>query len=168
MTDEISDLTELELVQNPGFGAYLIWNFTLGYQEDGAEAAPFLLAFLVLPILFHRRSMEAVASTRKASGLTLFAAKFDREREALIALQTRALLLRPLTLQSIGVAATSRLVRIRHETGLLHGYPSDLLDVRMPLLPERIKALPAAANKLGYWFSRLGMSQVASTLRIEF
>lgn len=164
-----ADLTELDLVQNPAIGAYLIWNFTLGYQEDGAtEAAPFLLAFLVLPMLLHQQTLEAVASTRKASGLTLFAAKFDREREALVELHSRARLLRPLSLQSIGVASTSRLIRIEHGSALLHGYPLDLLDVKKPSIPERLKGFSSAADKIGYWFSKLGISQIASTLRIDF
>ena len=163
-----TNLTELDLVQNPAIGAYLIWNFTLGYQEDGPDAAPVLLAFLVLPMLLHRQTFEAVASTRKASGLTLFAAKFDREREVLVELHLRARLLRPLTLQSIGVASTSRLVRIDHASALLHGYPLDLLEVKKPAIPERLKGFPAAADKIGYWFSKLGLPQIASTLRIDF
>ncbi len=44
-------LTELDIVQNPAIGAYLIWQFALGYQEDGAEGVPIPLAFLVLPML---------------------------------------------------------------------------------------------------------------------
>ena len=75
-------LTELDVVQNPAIGAYLIWQFTLGYQEDGAEVAPIPLAFLVLPMLLHRQTFDEVASTRKASGLTLFAAKLDVEGNA--------------------------------------------------------------------------------------
>lgn len=161
-------LTELDLVQNPAIGAYLIWNFTLGYQEEGAETVSFLLAFLVLPMLLHRPTYEAVASTRKASGLPLFAAKFDKEREALMELHGRALQLRPLSLQSIGVAATSRLLKIDHEAATLHGYPLDLLDVKKPSIPERLKGFSGAADKIGYWFSKLGMPQIASTLRIDF
>lgn len=163
-----TDLTELDLIQNPAIGAYLIWNFTLGYQEDGAEAAPFLLAFLVLPMLLHRRTFNEVASTQKASGLTLFAAKFDRDREVLIELHARARLLRPLSFQSVGVASTSRLIRIDHESALLHGYPLTLLNVKKPSIPERLKGFSGAAEKLGHWFSKLGLPQVASTLRIEF
>jgi hypothetical protein len=87
-------LNELDLVQNSAIGAILIWYYALGYQEDGAEAAPMLPAFLVLPMLLHRQTFEAVASTRKASGLTLFAAKFDREREVLLELQARTCMLR--------------------------------------------------------------------------
>lgn len=161
-------LTELDLVQNPAIGAYLIWNFALGYQEDGAEAAPFLLTFLVLPMLLHRRTFNEVASTKKASGLTLFAAKFDRDREVLIELHARARLLRPLSLQSIGVASTSRLIRIDHESAQLHGYPLASLDVKKPSIPERLKGFSGAAEKVGYWFSKLGLPQIASTLRIEF
>lgn len=28
-------LNELDIVQNPVIGAYLIWQFALGYQEEG-------------------------------------------------------------------------------------------------------------------------------------
>ena len=163
-----SGLSELDLVQNPAIGALLIWHYTLGYQEDGAEAAPMLPAFLVLPMLLHRQTFEAVTSTRKASGLTLFAAKFDREREVLLELQGRTRMLRQLSLQSIGVASTSRLVRIDHGLGSLRGRSLELLEAKKPLLPERLKGFPAAGEKIGYWFSKLGVAHIASTLRIAF
>lgn len=161
-------LSELEIVQNPAIGSFLIWHFALGYQEDGAETVPLPLAFLVLPILLHRPTFDAVASTRKASGLTLFVVKFEKEREVLMELHGRAMQLRPLSLQSIGMAATSRLVRIDYENAALHGYPLDLLGVRKPTLPERLKGFGGAAEKVGYWFSKLGISQIASTLRVDF
>lgn len=161
-------LTELDIIQNPAIGAYLIWQLALGYQEEGAEAVPIPLAFLVLPMLLHRQTFDEVASTRKASGLPLFAAKFDKEREILMGIHGRAIQLRPLSLQSIGVAVTSKLVRIDYQTAQFHGHPLDLLDVRKPKLPERLKGFASAADKLGYWFSKLGLVQIASTLRVDF
>jgi hypothetical protein len=161
-------LSELDIVQNPAFGAFLIWHFALGYQEDGAEAAPIALAFLVLPILLHRRTFDEVASTRKASGLPLFAAKFDKDREALMELHGRALQLRSLSLQSIGTAATARLLRVDYGGATIHAFQQDLIEVRKPVLPERLKGFAAASGKVGYWFSRLGFAQIASTLRIDF
>lgn len=163
-----ASLSELDLVQNPAIGAFLIWQYALGYQEDGAEAAPMLPAFLVLPMLLHRQTFDAVTSTRKASGLTLFAAKFDREREVLLELQGRTRMLRQLSLQSIGVASTSRLVRIDHESASLRGRPLELLEAKKPSLPERLKGFSANADKIGYWFSKLGVAHIASTLRIDF
>ncbi|MEO7680259.1 MAG: three component ABC system middle component, partial [Sphingomonas sp.] len=56
----VPDLSEVDIVQNPAFGAFLMWHFALGYQEDGADAVSFALAFLVLPILLHRQTFEAV------------------------------------------------------------------------------------------------------------
>jgi hypothetical protein len=162
------ELTELDIVQNPAIGAYLIWQSTLGYQESGADATPIPLAFLVLPMLLHRPTFDEVVSTRKASGLPLFAAKFDKEREILMGIHGRALQLRALSLQSIGVAATSKLVRIDYKAAALHGYPLDLLGVRKPTLPGRLKGFASAADKLGYWFSKLGLPQIASTLRVDF
>lgn len=161
-------LSELDIVQNPAIGAFLIWHFTLGNQEDGADTVPLPLAFLVLPMLLHRPTFDAVASTRKASGLSLFAAKFEKEREVLMELHSRALQLRSLSLQSISVAATSRLIKVDYEKAALHGYALDLLGVRKPAIPERLKGFAAAADKLGYWFSKLGIPQIASTLRIDF
>ena len=161
-------LTELDIVQNPAIGAYLIWQFGLGYQESGADAVAVPLAFLVLPMLLHRPTFDEVASTRKASGLSLFAAKFDKEREILMGIHGRALQLRPLSLQSIGIATTSKLVRVEYEAAALHGYPLDLLFVRKPSLPERLRGFASAADKLGHWFSKLGLPQIASTLRVDF
>ena len=161
-------LTELDIVQNPAIGAYLIWQFTLGYQTSGADSVPVPLAFLVLPMLLHRPTFDEIVSTRKASGLPLFAAKFDKEREILMGIHGRAMQLRPLTLQSIGVAGTSKLVRIDYEAAAIHGYPLDLLGVRKPTLPERLKGFASAADKIGHWFSNLGLPQIASTLRVDF
>lgn len=161
-------LSELDVVQNPAIGSFLIWHFALGYQEDGAEAVPLPLAFLVLPVLLHCPTFDAVASTRKSSGLPLFAAKFEKEREMLMELHGRALQLRPLSLQSISVAVTSRLVKIDYENAALHGYSLDLLGAKKPAIPERLKGFAGAADKLGYWFSKLGIPQIASTLRIDF
>lgn len=168
MLASAAGLSELEIVQNPAIGAFLMWHFALGYQEDGADAVPLPLAFLLLPMLLHRRTFEEVASTRKASGLTLFAAKFDKDRETLMELHGRALQLRPLSLQSIGVAATARLIRVDYGAATIHGFAPDLLEVKKPVLPERLKGFAPATTKVGYWFSKLGIPQIASTLRIDF
>jgi len=41
-------------------------------------------------------------------------------------------------------------------------------SLRKPSLPERIRGFAGAADKLGYWLSKLGLHQVASTLAVEF
>jgi hypothetical protein len=167
MTDARSVPGELEIVQNPSLGAYALWLFTLGYQDEASMSAPLPMAFLVLPLVLHRSTLEAIGSTRKASGLALFAAKLAEQRENLLAVHERALVLRRLTLQSLGVGATARLLKINYHDASLRGYPLEP-GLRKPPLPERLKDFGAAPEKLGYWFYKAGLAQIATALRIEF
>ncbi|WP_131114272.1 three component ABC system middle component [Lichenihabitans psoromatis] len=78
-------LSDLAIVQNPGLGAFALWRFGQGFQADEERQAHFALAFLVLPIVLHRATIEHVTSTYRPSGLALFAAKLGKEREQLLA-----------------------------------------------------------------------------------
>lgn len=157
---------EIELVQNPALGAALLWKFTRAYQAEKAAEVPLHLSFLVLPLLMHQGSLKAIASTHTTSGLTLFAAKFGAQRENLLAVHDRTLALRPLTLKSIGLGVQSRLLSVDYEAATLRGNSLD--GSKAPRPPERLKAMPPAAEKLGYWFSKMDIRQIASALRVEF
>lgn len=160
-------LTELEIIQNPALGAYALWRFGLGFQSEEGHPAPLPFAFLVLPLMLHRPTLDLILSTRKASGLVLFAAKLGEERENLFAVHERALALRRLTLQSVGMGIGSRLLTLDYPAATLRANTVDP-DSPKPKIPERIRGFSGAADKIGYWFSKLGLSQVASTLLVEF
>lgn len=160
-------LSEIGLVQNPALGAYALWKFGLAYQDrDGTQ--PILpLAFLVLPIVLHKRTMELVIKTNKASGLFLFAGKLGEQREELLALHDRVHALRQLTLESIVVGEQSRLLSIdvvqaSIRANALNG------DLKVPILPERTKWIDSVCEKLGYWFAAVPDQQVVHTLNVEF
>jgi hypothetical protein len=59
-------LNEFEIVQNPALGAYAIWRFGLGFQSEEGRPAALPLAFLILPLVLHRPTLEMINSTRKA------------------------------------------------------------------------------------------------------
>lgn len=158
-------LSELQIVQNPSLGSYLIWQFGLGFQADDSQRSSFLLAFLVLPLLLHKPTLDLVVSTRKSSGLALFAAKLGEQHENLLAVHSRALALRRLSLQSIGIGVNRGLVTIDYDNGY---FRSNVPDKKAPDLPERIKRMPPAAQKVGFWFSKMSVHQIASTLRVQF
>jgi hypothetical protein len=162
-----TQLSELEIVQNPALGAYAIWQFGLGYQADDSRPAALHLVFLVLPLLFHTQTLDVIGSTRKSSGLTLFAAKLGEEREDLLAVHERARSLRALTLESIGLGIRNKLLSLDYADASMRA--NTLLGPSAsPVLPERLKGLPKSADKIGYWFSKAGLSQVANTLKVEF
>ena len=162
-----ASLSELEMIQNPALGAYTLWRFGLGFQTEDGQPAPLPLGFLVLPLVLHRPTLELVVSTRRASGLALFAAKLGEERENLLAVHERAFALRKLSLQSIAMGIGNRLLTLNYVAATMRANAADA-DLPNPSLPERIRAFAGAADKVGYWFSKVGVSQIASSLMIEF
>lgn len=160
-------LSEAAIVQNEALGAYAIWRFGLGYQERNGQAVTLPLAFLLLPLVLHAPTLAMVLSTQRASGLHLFAGKLGEQREDLLALHGRALALRQLTLGSIMVAEQSQLVRIEPSTATLWAF-SPHHDLKVPTLPERIRRISPACEKIGHWFAGLSDEQVAHTLKVGF
>jgi hypothetical protein len=160
-------LSELAIVQNPALGAYTIWRFGLGFQSDDSRPAALPLAFLVLPLVLHRPTLASIGSTQRASGLALFASKLSQERENLLAIHERALLLRSLTLQSIAMGVNQRLLSINYAAATIRANTTEN-STRKIALPERLKAFSGAPEKIGYWFSKLGLHQIASILSVDF
>lgn len=169
MTDQASEarLSEAAIVQNEALGAYAIWRFSLGFQEREGQAAILPLAFLLLPLVLHAPTLAMVLGTHKASGLHLFAGKLGERREDLLAVHARALALRRLTLGSLMAAEQSRLVRIEPSTATVRAFDPHH-DLRAPSLPERIRRIAPACDKIGYWFAGLSDQQVAHTLKVGF
>lgn len=160
-------LSEAAIVQNEALGAYALWRFGLGFQERDGQAVTLPLAFLLLPLVFHAPTLALVLGTQKASGLHLFSGKLGEQREDLLAIHGRALALRQLTLSSLMVAEQSRLVRIEPSTATIRAF-SPHHELQAPPLPERIRRIAPACEKIGYWFSGLSDQQVAHTLKVGF
>lgn len=161
-------LSEAALVQNEALGAYALWQFGLGYQDRDGRAVALPLAFLVLPLVLHSPTLAMVLSTHKASGLHLFVGKLGEKREDLIAIHGRMIALRRLTLDSLMRAEQSCLIRIDPTTASI--WSIGVYDeLGLPaVLPERIRRLGPACEKIGYWFAGLTDQQVVHTLKVEF
>jgi hypothetical protein len=72
----IPRLDPIALVQNPAFGAHLLWSFGRSYHEEKIGQYPIMqIYFLVLPLVLHAQSLAEIKSTQTASGLSKFAAK---------------------------------------------------------------------------------------------
>ncbi|MBB3315927.1 hypothetical protein FHT77_001792 [Rhizobium sp. BK181] len=161
MADQI--LSPIAQVQNPAFGAALIWKFVRGYEHEKPGSMPVLqLLFLVLPIILHRLTMEKVKSTNQSSGLAKFVEKLGDERELLFSIHDRALGLRGLTLDSISTGIVTRLLSIDYDLGTVHGNEASFRNT-----PERLKHHLSSAEKLGRWSARLPSGHVFSLLKVE-
>jgi hypothetical protein len=167
MDSQFRSLSESALVQNPSLGAYALWRFGLAYQARQGLQPIVPFAFVVLPLVLHTPTLEIVLATQKASGMALFAGKLGEKRENLMAVHDRARMLRRLTLESIIIGEQTRLLSIDPRHGTMR---ANALDdgIKIPILPERIKRLSPACEKLGHWFAGVADHQVARLLELEF
>ncbi|WP_442755901.1 three component ABC system middle component [Methylocystis sp. JAN1] len=157
------DFSPVGLVQNPAFGALVLWQFGRGFQAEKIDALPRLNSFfLVLPIILHAETVEMVRSTNPSSGLAKFVSKVAENRERLYAIHDRALALRGLTLESIAIGVTSQLLNVNYETADVRAN-----ELKPPTPAQGIKVHLAGAERLGRWFSRLPQSQVFKLLQVE-
>ena len=158
---------EIAAVQNPALGAFAIWKFALTFHSRADEEPTLPLAFLVLPLVLHRPTRELILKTHKVSGMALFAGKLGECREDLLAVHDRALQLKALTLESIAMGERARLFALNLDDASIRAHS---LDSGMPSIemPDGLKWLIPACERLGYWFAGLSDEQVARTLCVDF
>lgn len=162
-TANIAALSEIEKVQNPALGAWLLWEYGRRYQTSISSApSHLLLFFLVLPICLHRPTLDVVNSTQEKSGLGKFCEKVGSKREELLAIHERALKLRALTLSSISFGVRAGLFDINYNTGVVRA-----LEHKAPTPPERVKPHAKGAVKLGAWFEAIDAVNVFTALKVD-
>ena len=167
----MSTLTqETRYVQNPALGAVLLWRYTSGWTERNKTSAhpPLQLLFIVLPILFHRETLTILKSTNRPSGLHGFASKFSQSAlgkgDVIAGIQSRALLWRELTWESVQLAIQSRLITL----SMANGTAIPLTTSSPTGVPVSIRPLLANAEKLGQWCSDLSLFETAAILKVRF
>lgn len=163
MAASTRELTVVESIQNAGLGAALLWSFGRSFQEESsALTCPLPSYFLVLPLLYNARTLDEIRSTWPSSGLGKLVAKLSETREELLAVHDRAIAMRQLTFESIGVGASTKLLTLTYNTGTVRAN-----EQKLPDTSDRLKGHFAGADRLGRWFSRLPQSQVFNMLRVE-
>lgn len=161
----IGVLFEQQIVQNVSLAAEALWyaaneNHLVRARESGV---PFPLILLVLPIVFHQRSAEALA-TKTQSG-ALFKA-LGEDREIIVGLQSRMESLSDRTFKALSLAFRSGLLRMDR-------------DIQRQILPGRrtppvvhvtneVKTILSAAKRLGHAFGEMTPVQISNQLNVRF
>lgn len=157
------ETSPVELVQNAAFGSLLLWTFGRSYQAEKVGSLPSLMPFfLVLPLLLHGPTLREIRSTNQSSGLSKLVLKLAERRERLFAVHDRTLAMRELTLESVGIGVTTKLLHVEYETSFVRSN-----EAKPPRSPERLKYHVSGAEKLGRWFARLPLERVFSLLEVE-
>lgn len=155
-------LTEVDIVQNPALGALLLWSFGASFQNTVARnPVGFLPLFLILPLVIHKPTLEIISRTNKSSGLGKFCEKLGQKREELLAVHTRALVLRDLTLNSIGFGVRANLLKVDYSLGSVTS-----LDANPPAPTGRIRPLVNGSKKIGIWFQPHSEVEIFKALQV--
>jgi hypothetical protein len=160
-------LNEVQAMQNPALGAALVWRFACGFTPDTSpHGTPLPLAFVVLPLVLHARTLEKVMGTQAASGLRRFEAKFseDNRGDVLLSLQPRVLAMRELSLRSLRIAMRSGLVTLVPKEAAI--WPRS--RSAPPTDARAVVRLLKSAEKLGEWCRDISLFEVAGLLKVEF
>lgn len=161
-------MKEIDNTQNPALGAYIIWNFIRGYYSNKSEFVPMPLLFIVLPIVLREEMTKILFGTQKPSGLRIFSDKFSSSKslksDVLSQIQSSAINMKNLTLESIKIAISSSLISFQDNSALL--IPISTTEHKNE--PASIKKLGKASEKLGFWCSKLTLIEISNTLKVRF
>lgn len=159
---------EINNVQNPMFGAFIIWNFVRGYHSNNSAFTPFPLLFIVMPIICKEDMIEILNSTNRPSGLRVFADKFLTTKvlknDVLTQIHRESSDMKELSLDSIRIAIYSSLISLDYESAMV--YPISITAHKSE--PKSIVKFGKAAEKLGYWCSQLTIHEISHILKVRF
>lgn len=158
-------LFEQQIVQNPGLGAETLWHaVNEAYEEKNRTGGmPLFMAFIVLPLTFHKRSANALAFKAKPGALYK---AVSSDREITIGLQERMEALSERTLQSLSVAFSTGLLLLDRDDSpqLIPGRKSPPVTHAT----EEVRTILAAAKRVGQATAELPSVQIATHLNIRF
>jgi len=158
-------LFEQRVIQNTGLAAEAIWQATLeAYVASGrVEGIPLPLVFLVLPMVFHRRTALVLAS--KTQPGALYKALSD-DREITIGLQARMQSMADRTLHALSIGFQSGLLQLDedHRRHLLPGRKT----APVSHVTEEVKTIFGAAKRVGHALIEMSPIQLAAHLNIRF
>lgn len=158
-------LFEQRLVQNAGLGAEAIFETVAAYyrHENKTRGLPFPFVFLVLPLVFHKRTVNAIKS-RANTGALRKALRDDREIS--IGLQQRMESMCEATLAACSLAIDSGLILYDPEAVQLIPNRASLSQIHHD--SGAVSDILAAARRVGLSFSELTLEEISTLLEVVF
>lgn len=157
---------EVRIVQNPCLGAVIIWHFSDAYTKESKKAVPFLLLFLVLPIVFHRALRGFIKSTQNASGFPKVLEKLvtSHQSDLLESINSHCIELRSVSLSSVRILLRLNLAAINISNAEV------LTSMKAPLVDDggETADMVAVARKLGRWLSSRSLYEIGMLMRVRF
>lgn len=161
-------LNEYHNVRNPMLGAYLLWNFVLGYFSEKNEETPLEELFIVLPMTMKEEIAEQIKSTNKASGMRAMSDKFMKtdvlKNDLISNLHNDLQNMKDMTAMSLAEAIKAGLVSMDIEANTI--FPLELRKRNKE--SANVLKMGKNAEKLGQWCAGMDLMQIEEILKVRF
>lgn len=162
---------EVGLVQNEALGAYLMFRTVKAYEENekNNSGCPLLLLFLVLPMLYQKDISSILVSTQPSSGIRKFTNKFssltEKKADILLRIHGVAETYKRLSWESFILGVKANMLAVILETAQVISK-----NQKIPAKYEcpAIKPMLRGADRLGIWFAKNSLYEIASNLKVRF
>lgn len=159
-------LFESNLVQNAGLASCAIFEAVRGFYEvrNEEEGMPFPFVFLVLPLVFHKRTADGMKD-RKGKGLLFKAIKDDPEIP--VGLQTRMEAMSGRTWDALSLAMAANTLALDPDTAEVYPRLTSLPKEALPDLPP-VKDILKASKRVGKAFAEHSEEEILKILKVVF
>lgn len=159
---------EYDNVRNPMLGAYLLWNFVLGYFSENNDTPPIEELFIVLPMTMKEDIAEQIKSTHKSSGMRAMSDKFMKtdvlKNDLISNLHNDIQRMKDITATSLAEAIKAGLVSVDIENNTI--LPLELKKRNKE--SANVLKLGRNAEKLGQWCAGIDLMQIEEILKVRF
>lgn len=140
--------SEISYLLNPAFCARILYGTIVSYKKECKRDFPFVLSYLVLPIILHKETRQRIKS------VTHMQSWLQQNQELLIGYSLRAKSLTQITNEAIEFLMQNDVI----------SFNGDEIVVNVPLKPSKEKNISDKeildcfnkAKAVGKWFSRSG------------
>lgn len=152
--------SEEKSLLNPAFCTNLLWQAAREYARIGSGALSFEESFLILPIVLHRETREALPHSTRTS-LTVW---LDQNPLARGRVESRARQLVPFTKEALTFGGIHGLLRL--EVGKLHANNTfrSVVDQVLVQSSDEVRDCAKRAGFLGRWFAQTGSAATVFAL----
>lgn len=161
-------ISEYYNVRNPMLGAYILWNFVLGYYSEKNQYAPLELLFIVLPMILKEDIAKLIQSTNKSSGMRAMLDKFMKtdvlKNDLISNIHNDIDKMKDMTADSFSEAIKVGLISIDIETNTI--FPLELRKRNNEA--ATILKMGKNAEKLGQWCAGLSLTEIEDVLKVRF
>lgn len=159
---------EYDNVRNPMLGAFLLWNFVLGYFSETNEYPPVEELFIVLPMTMREDIADQIKSTYKASGMRAMSDKFMKndvlKNDLISNLHNDIQNMKDITAMSLAEAIKAGLVSVDVENSTI--FPLELKKRNKE--SANVLKMGKNAEKLGQWCAGMDLTQIEEILKVRF